>query len=222
MSALLSTFQGEFEDEDLKPSIAPAMDYIVGSFLDNIEAEKRPIKHESINYNDKMLMDYTMPLSYYQQPTPLASPQRFMDKQPSYLETPDYGGSNHEYQFEDSYPIEYVDTHLQQMKEAEQNGNSDRKHYYPQNVLEKIRPPYLYSDQYINPSLNSTFISQASFDRKIYQCDIENCQKQFSKQNSLEIHKRSHLENRGDKSKQYACDKCPQAFSRSHGNLKSN
>jgi hypothetical protein len=217
MSALFSTFQGEFDEEDLKPSIAPKMDYIVGSFLDSLQAEKKVIKHEPINYSDNMLMDYTMPLSYYQQPTPLASPQRFMEKQYTA-----YDGSNHEYQFEDSYPIEYVDTHLQQMKKAELNEKSDRKHYYrPHHDIENAREPYLYSNQFINTSLNPSFIPRDAYaDKKVYQCDFENCQKQYSKQNSLDIHKRSHHENIGDKSKQYACDACPQAFSRSHGILK--
>lgn len=45
-----------------------------------------------------------------------------------------------------------------------------------------------------------------------FKCTFKNCAKQFRKDSSFQAHIKTHLEK-----KQFQCDKCPQAFSRSHG-----
>ncbi|KAJ3254307.1 hypothetical protein HK103_007277 [Boothiomyces macroporosus] len=112
-------------------------------------------------------------------------------------------------------------------------NHSDSLLSMPSNEPQEYRYPPEYMSTYYNgyqipnQQMNLPYLSNSSSPyvqgsvttsptQTVYECDFPDCKKTYSKLTSLESHKNSHLNPNAEKSKPFVCDKCPQAFSRSH------
>ena len=223
MSALLSTFKGHFE-EDPRPESAPAMDLIVGNFLDSIE----PTIQENFVFDHRSA---SVPLERMQytwkdnmMPTPAQSPLPLLEDR-RYSEYTQYDGSQGN----------VSDNQL--MINRRMSNNTSHHSNSPLVMMENLptiphdqyffqdynRPSYLFHDQqqhHYQAQNEPKFVSyqhpsQLLNEDRVYHCDFPNCTKEFQKRTSLEQHRNVHLGKQ--KEKPFQCDKCPQAFARSHG-----
>ena len=234
MSALLSTFKSQFEEDPQRPDSAPAMDYIVGSFLDSIENRNiSNLQHEAYQFDNSRSNSVPLERMGYMwkeqsmMPTPSSSPLPMLEDR-RFSEFTQYDGS--------SQMSADAHHHLNMINRRMSNNTSQSAS--PAILMENLPVPahdnYFFQEfkstgnhnyfmhDHNSADIGSKFVSyqhpsQLSSGQKqrAFQCDFPNCTKEFQKRNSLEQHRNIHLGKQ--KEKPFQCDKCPQAFARSHG-----
>jgi curved DNA-binding protein CbpA len=249
MSALLSTFKGQIEKEQgamVEP--IPKIDYIVGNFLDNlgvVQSTEQPKQ----NYGEEMLMlnnymdnkvntfsqepissftsepaDAPTPIRYE---IPLANYEFIQTSRTNSLNPENSADAYHKIGQDSLHSFQSIDSHMDHHSLS--HSSRDHRFYAPSNQgsdYGMTSGQYSFDSSFIAPLQYNQFIphdyhqfEEKSGSSATYQCNIGNCRKQFPKQSTLDAHKLGHSTNTSNRSKQYMCELCPQAFSRSHGNL---
>ncbi|KAI8912616.1 hypothetical protein EDD86DRAFT_201868 [Gorgonomyces haynaldii] len=233
MSALASTFKTIDEDNDtllsptsqhffqtLKsepPQQQPALEYIVGTFLDSLETLPVPsVAAEPVQYHENMLLlntptpavsSHKRSYSEHLPTISIGGPRRFsLQTEPMVLPSPDPSPMAGFQGTLNPNDLSYMlPTYLQQPMPA--------MPYYAQN-------PYLESLPELTNDLESSelapeenLLEKDDSETTSYTCTAPGCAKRFSKASSLKTHLASH---HNGKPKPFSCAHCPQSFSRSH------
>ena len=153
-------------------------------------------------------------------PTPSASPLPVLDDR-RFSEFTQYDGSQ-------------ADSHMNMInRRMSSNTSHSSPHVHMESLpsqdyyFQEFRPSqsqYMYNDSNNTMhEIGSKFVAyqhpsvMSSNQDRIFRCDFPNCNKEFQKKSNLDQHRNIHLGKL--KEKPFQCDKCPQAFARSHGRI---